>query len=424
MNDPKIDPATLALRAPPRPVTRLSRRTLIIAVAVIAALVLGATLWSLQRKVHGSREMAPELHNVDRVSRAEGLDQLPRDYSKIPSKPPEPAAGPPVLGEPLPGDLGGPLLRTEREAASNPTSRTAGASSDPDVEAARAERLALRREAEEAAKAPLFFRVANRDGGSAVGGTTRAIAQATQTLDGTSALAAASGGAPETSAAPTRPAFLDRPVEAASVSTHVIQNPVSPYQVMAGTVIAAALITGINSDLPGQVLATVTEPVYDTRTARYLLIPQGTRLIGEYDSQIAFGQRRVLLAWNRLIFPDTSSLTLDRLPGIDAEGYAGLADAVDRHWQQLLASAAVSTVMGVAAELAAPERNGGPGQVVVAARQSVQDTVNQAGQELTMRNVNLQPTLTVRPGFPVRVIVRKDLVLRPYQPAPVQQAAP
>ncbi len=192
---------------------------------------------------------------------------------------------------------------------------------------------------------------------------------------------------------------------------------------MAGTVIAAALITGLNSDLPGQVLATVTEPVYDTRTGRYLLIPQGARLIGEYDSQIAFGQRRVLLAWNRLIFPDTSSLILDRLPGVDAGGNAGLSDAVDRHWQQLLGGAAVSILLGVAAELAAPERSSGAGQVVVAARQSLQDTVNQAGQELTRHNVNVQPTLTVRAGFPVRVIVRKDLVLRPYGVEPTAPEA-
>src|SRR4029077_3457015 len=159
-------------------------------------------------------------------------------------------------------------------------------------------------------------------------------------------------------------------------------------------VISAALITGINSDLPGTILATVTEPVYDTKLGRHLLIPQGTRLVGEYDSQVAFGQRRVLLAWNRLVFPDASSLTLDRLPGVDAAGNAGLEDGVDRHWRQLLAGAALSTLIGVAAELASPDRNST--QVVVSARQSIQEGINQVGQELTRRNLNVQPTLTIR----------------------------
>ena len=185
---------------------------------------------------------------------------------------------------------------------------------------------------------------------------------------------------------------------------------------MAGTIIPAALITGINSDLPGQVLASVTENVYDTATGRHLLIPQGSRLLGQYDSQVAFGQRRVLLVWTRLILPDASSITLDRLPGVDTPGYAGLQDDVDWHWQQLLAGAALSTLIGVAAELAAPDRNNGQTQVVIATRQSLQDSVNQAGQEFTRRSLNVQPTLTVRPGFPLRVIANRDLVLRPYQP--------
>ena len=192
---------------------------------------------------------------------------------------------------------------------------------------------------------------------------------------------------------------------------------------MAGTIIPAALVTGINSDLPGQVIATVTEAVYDTATGRYLLIPQGSRLVGRYDSQVAFGQRRVLLVWTRLILPDTSSISLDKLPGIDPAGYAGLEDGVDWHWDRILASAALSTLLGVGAELAAPDNGGNGNRVVIAARQSAQDTVNQAGQEITKRNLSIQPTLTIRPGFPMRVMVNKDLILRPYQPLFFQRGA-
>ena len=211
-------------------------------------------------------------------------------------------------------------------------------------------------------------------------------------------------------------AFVANGGDTATRNPASLQLPASPYQVMAGTIIPAALVTGINSDLPGQVIANVTEAIYDTATGRFLLIPQGSRLIGRYDSQVAFGQRRVLLVWTRLILPDTSSISLDRLPGIDPAGYAGLEDGVDWHWDRILAGAALSTLLGVGAELAAPDRSGSDGKVIIATRQSAQDTVNQVGQEITKRNVSVQPTLTIRPGFPMRVMVNKDLILRPYQP--------
>jgi type IV secretion system protein VirB10 len=203
------------------------------------------------------------------------------------------------------------------------------------------------------------------------------------------------------------------------VSEHRVQDPASAYQVMAGTVIPAALMTGINSDLPGVVLATVTEPMYDSRLGRYLLIPQGTRLIGEYASQIAFGQRRVFLAWNRLVFPDATSLTLDRLPGVDSAGNAGLEDGIDRHWNQLLAGAALSTLIGVAAELAAPDRSSGQ-QVVVAPSRASRTASIRSGRS-SRRRTSMS---SLRSRFPARVIVSKDLVLRPYQPLFIQRTQP
>lgn len=211
-------------------------------------------------------------------------------------------------------------------------------------------------------------------------------------------------------------AFIAKSGDTGTRNPGSLQLPASPYQVMAGTIIPAALVTGINSDLPGQVIANVSEAVYDTATGRHLLIPQGSRLIGRYDSQVAFGQRRVLLVWTRLILPDTSSVALDRLPGIDPAGYAGLEDGVDWHWDRIMAGAALSTLLGIGAELAAPESRTDGNRIVVAGRESAQETVNQVGQEITKRNMSIQPTLTIRPGFPMRVMVSKDLVLRPYQP--------
>jgi type IV secretion system protein VirB10 len=188
--------------------------------------------------------------------------------------------------------------------------------------------------------------------------------------------------------------------------------PVSRYVVQAGAVIPAALITGIRSDLPGQVTAQVTENVYDTPTGQYLLIPQGSKLIGVYDSQVSFGQDRVLLVWTRLIMPNGRSIVLERQPGADTQGFAGLADQVDYHWGQLFMGAALSTLLGVGSELGA---NNNDNAIVQALRQGGSNGLNQTGQQVVRRNLNIQPTITVRPGFPLRVIVNRDLVLAPYQ---------
>lgn len=202
-----------------------------------------------------------------------------------------------------------------------------------------------------------------------------------------------------------------------------LKMPSSPYQVMAGTVIAGALVTGIKSDLPGDVIATVTEPVYDTATGKFLLIPQGSRILGRYNSQVSYGQSRVQVVWNRIILPDTSSLTLDNLVGTDPAGYSGLEDGVDYHWSRIVAGAALTTLLGIGAELAAPENRQDGNRIVIAGRDSAQDSINQVGQEMTRRNMNIQPTLTERPGLPVRIIANRDLVLRPYQPMFFQRGA-
>lgn len=178
----------------------------------------------------------------------------------------------------------------------------------------------------------------------------------------------------------------------------------------AGAVIAAALVTGINSDLPGQVTAQVTSHVYDSPTGSHLLIPQGSRLIGQYDSQVAFGQRRVLLVWSRVVMPDGTSIVLDRLQGGDTQGFSGLEDKVDYHWGQLFRAAALSTLLGVGTQLAVDDES----DIARAIRESAQDSAEDIGQQIVRRQLNIQPTLTVRPGFPVRVIVNRDLVMQPY----------
>jgi type IV secretion system protein VirB10 len=206
--------------------------------------------------------------------------------------------------------------------------------------------------------------------------------------------------------------FLQGAPEKAIYNSHGLQIAASPYQLMAGTIISASLISGLNSDLPGFVIPAVTDDVFDTGSGRTLLIPQGSRLVGRYDNVVAFGQQRALVVWQRIIMPDGSSIVIDNLPATDTSGYAGLADQVDLHTWTLLKGIALATVLGVGSQLALGSSNS---DLVTALQQSIQSTTNRAGQRLVERNLNVQPTMTVRPGWPLRVIVHKDLVLRPYR---------
>ena len=398
----KVAPEAVALRAQPRPVTRLNRRTLAMLTGGLSVAVLGATIWSLQPHRRGAGEQT-ELYNVDRVSKSEGLDGLPSDYSKLPKVP--------ELGPPLPGDLGPAIVKSQQPMA--PTYAPPG--HDPED--------AQRKEAEAAAASSVFFRSGTPGKGAAPGTAQVAATGSASGLAGFDPLAA---GPASTAAQPADPTAVQNRqdqkeafLKGGSTETRNsgnLQMPSSPYQVMAGTVIAGALVTGIKSDLPGDVIATVTEPVYDTATGKFLLIPQGSRILGRYNSQVSYGQSRVQVVWNRVILPDTSSLTLDNLVGTDPAGYAGLEDDVDWHWKRIVAGAVLTTLLGVGAELAAPENRQDGNRIVIAGRDSAQDSINQVGQEITRRNMNIQPTLTERPGLPVRIIVNRDLVLRPYQP--------
>jgi type IV secretory pathway VirB10-like protein len=395
----KVTPEAVALRAQPRSVTRLNRRTLAMLTGGLSVAVLGATIWSLQPHRRGGGQN--ELYNVDRVSKSEGLDGLPSDYSKLPK-----------LGPPLPGDLGPAIVKSQQPVT--PTYASPG--HDPED--------ALRKEAEAAAASSVFFRSGKP--GQAAGAVAQAAPGAPSMASALAGFDPLAAGPASTAAQPADPTTVQNRqdqkeafLKGGSTETRNsgnFQMPASPYQVMAGTVIAGALVTGIKSDLPGDVIATVTESVYDTATGKFLLIPQGSRILGKYNSQVSYGQSRVQMVWNRIILPDTSSLTLDTIVGTDPAGYAGVEDEIDRHWGRILAGAALTTLLGVGAELAAPENRQGGNRIVIAGRDSAQDSINQVGQEMTRRNMSVQPTLTARPGLSVRIIANRDLVLRPYQP--------
>jgi len=208
--------------------------------------------------------------------------------------------------------------------------------------------------------------------------------------------------------------FIAGKDETGDINPHSLVQPASPWTLSAGSVIAASLITGLNSDLPGLVTAQVTENAYDSVTGRTLLIPQGSRLIGSYDSVVAFGQKRALVVWQRIILPDGSSVRIDNVPATDSAGYAGLSDKVDVHTWQLLNGVVLSTLLGVGSELSFGSSES---DLIRAIHESAQQSGSRAGDQLVTRNLNIQPTIRVRPGWPLRIVVHKDIILGPWQTA-------
>ncbi|MDH1270486.1 TrbI/VirB10 family protein [Rhizobium pusense] len=365
--------APMRLRAEAPRVTRLSRKVLAGVGAVSLLGIGGALIYALQTRDDGPG--GEELYSTDNRAPADGLAGLPQDYTG------------PVLGPALPGDLGRPILSAQNKGQSVAPPVMATPAVDPDEQRRIAE--------EEAARlSRVFFQTT--PGTAAAGGI------ASQSLAGLGA----TGQSDATGTQDRHTAFLTAPVDRRTVAADRVTPPASPWILQAGAVIPAALVTGIRSDLPGQITAQVTENVYDSPTGSLLLIPQGTRIVGQYDAGVTFGQRRVLLVWNRLILPNGRSIVLERLPGADASGYAGLEDGVDYHWWDLMRAAGLSTLLGVGTELATDDED----RLIRAIRDGAQDTINQAGQQIVQRQLQVAPTLTIRPGFPVRVIVTRDLV--------------
>lgn len=365
---------SMRLRAETPRVTRISRKVLMGAGLVAGIGIGGALIYALQGVDRGGKP--EELISTDRRQTADGLQGLPGSYGDVPP-----------LGPPLPGDLGGPVLRAREEGQPIPATPMPVPAAVPEEQ----RRLA---ELEAARTSEIFFQIrAGQNTGS-------------PSVPSVPGLAGLTGAATQD----RHLAFLNAEVDRRTVAQDRVMAPASPYILQAGSVIPAALITGIRSDLPGQITAQVTQPVYDSPTGALLLIPQGSRLIGEYDSGVTFGQRRVLLVWNRLILPNGGSIVLERQRGADASGYAGLEDGVDYHWWDLMKAAGLSTLLAVGAELATSDED----RLVRAIRDGAQDTVNEAGQQIVQRQLQVEPTLTIRPGFPVRVIVGRDLVLEPY----------
>jgi type IV secretion system protein VirB10 len=400
----------LRLRGDPPRVMRLSRKALVV-LALLASIGVGGSLFYALRPAH--RQAAEELYNTDSRSTADSVATAPKDYGQVPK-----------LGPPLPGDLGRPIVSAQQRGADVPAppighgagTAPAGRATNPAATAAQAARQRIRQEHEAARTSKLFLgtAVANSAGASGPSSSpdipgARGNDRPGAAAGGSQAVASAWADDVTQSGQAAKRAFMTAGADRPAASASRLDRPASPYILQAGSIIAAALITGIRSDLPGQITAQVTENVYDSPTGRILLIPQGSKLVGEYDSEISFGQNRVLLAWDRLILPDGRSLGLDRLPGADASGFAGLQDGTNYHWGGIAKAALLSTALGIGAEVG----SNGNDALARAVREGTSDTINQAGQQIVRRQLNVQPTLTIRPGYPLRVVVTHDLVLAP-----------
>jgi type IV secretion system protein VirB10 len=361
-------------------ITRLSRKVLAGGTALTMLLISGAVLWALQS--NRPHNPAPdELYSTDHHNVADGLATLPKDYAGI-------ASNIPKLGPPLPADL------------QHPTGMVEGQSAPLGLDA---EQQRANQETEAARTSKLFA------------STTASVASPHAAPRETATKSAPSSDETFTqNGQDSKLLFVNAPVDRRTTAPDRLSRPASPFVIQAGTIIPAALITGIRSDLPGQITAQVTETVYDSPTGRAKLVPQGARLIGIYDSQVAFGQSRVLLVWTRLIMPNGRSIVLERQQGADAGGYSGLEDEIDNHWAELFKAAMLSTILGVGAELGSGADTGNNTNIIQALRLSAANSLNQTGQQVVRRNLNIQPTLTIRPGFALRVMVNRDLVLEPY----------
>ena len=406
----------LSIRARPRAVRRLSRKALMGGAFILSAVMFAALATALKSPAREA-DQSQELYNVTHKPMASGLELLPKSYAEMK----------PVLGPPLPGDLGEAYLSKRTTGApevvktSSITEPTIAIQEPP--QPVRRVATAPKVYAEETLRpqvSGLFFEAGRKRENSHFSPSANKFSQLRNAEIGSpfpdysayadpASLFEGVDHQTDFNKQSDKQSFLEQETDGI-YNSHGLVSPRSPYQVMAGSLIPASLITGLNSDLPGQVIGQVSENVYDTVTGQHLLIPQGARLMGRYDSVIAFGQSRALVVWTRLILPNGDSIQLDNLPASDSQGFAGLKDKVDRHTWQFIKGAALSSLLSVGSELASDDGD----RLTRALQNAGQDTANITGQRIIDRNLKVQPTLKVRQGWRFNVIVSRDLILKPY----------
>ncbi|NHT77682.1 IncP-type conjugal transfer protein TrbI [Rhizobiaceae bacterium CRRU44] len=210
----------------------------------------------------------------------------------------------------------------------------------------------------------------------------------------------------------TKEEFFNQDIKDLGYLPNKVVPQISPFELKRGSVIPATLITGLNSDLPGRITAQISHNIYDSATGYRLLIPQGAKLFGRYDSKVAFGQERVLVVWTDLIFPNGATLQIGGMAGTDAEGYGGLRDNVDRHFWRTFGSAALVALFGTGIDMSMPESSTLVTQDTAsdAARRNFAESFGRVAEQTISKNLNVQPTINIRPGYTFNVLVDQDIV--------------
>ncbi|MEX2696341.1 IncP-type conjugal transfer protein TrbI [Rhizobium mongolense] len=210
----------------------------------------------------------------------------------------------------------------------------------------------------------------------------------------------------------TKEDFFNQDIRGLGYLPNQVVPQMSPFELKRGSVIPATLITGLNSDLPGRITAQVSQNVYDSATGYRLLIPQGAKLFGRYDSKVSFAQERVLVVWTDLIFPNGSTLQIGGMAGTDAEGYGGFRDKVDRHLWRTFGSAALVAIIGTGIDMSLPESSTLATQDTAsdAARRNFADSFGRVAERTISKNLNVQPTIRIRPGYKFNVLVDQDII--------------
>ena len=308
----------------------------------------------------------------------------------------------PELGKPLPGDLGHAMVNKQNGRYQGSGSSQQYNQPDPVEQERHAAVIS----------SPFFGGAANAatpasSGSSFPAGSTDAAQGTTQ---------ASTYGRDQNNQARKNEFFANGGGEEKEYVSKPMRKAASRYEVKAGSVIPAILVTGIVSDLPGNVIAMVKENVYDTVSGDYLLIPQGTRVLGRYDSMVSYGQKRVQVSWTRMLRPDGSSIVLENMPGVDLAGNAGYKGKVDNHFDRLVGGVVLSSLLSMGATVSqgtyTDEASMTTQQRMAA---NVGEEISSTGSQITKKNLDIQPTLNIRAGNTVNILVNKDMIVDPYE---------
>lgn len=428
-------PDKLVLRGTPNVGPRLGKRAMMIGAAV-GVVLLGVIIFNTESR-KAQQEAKPKAAASEADQRlqpsTEAAASLTRGITDQVNLAPPPTTPSPPFVSPAPPP---PNLGHSEYAVPDLTTSAGGA---PNLAASEAD-VALRqaREQAELEARRAKTQVADWDAGTSEGSNVVLPGSPAGTVDQTPSqladrMAALRGGMGDGAGMPGMPGMPGRLgpsdqerkqtfIEAAEAIEQPVvkatrQMPRGRYELKTGDVIRAVTLRGINSDLPGDLTALVTDNVYDSATGAFLLIPAGSKLFGRYDSQVAFGQNRALAVWTKLIFPDGSTLELGGMAGSDPAGYAGFEDKVNNHYGRLAGFALLTSIMSSAFQLSQPQGSQAGGQLTN--REVVSGEIGKEltglGIEITRRNLNVQPTIEVRPGYRFAVTVNKDVAFAgPY----------